>query len=197
MTNIYNVIDKRYAYLRAANGTPIRNKAQMPPNKSLNCKTIDPEWQSRINSDKWWASGYKGPAVGGEQEMEIIKRLLTFGGNEVVIAGVEEDAEKILNRGQLWYGDKLQMMEGEPSQCHENTANLWLSNRNEFECAIATGYALTRDDGFWRQHSWMMLRTHRGVKVIETTERRIAYFGFVLDKNEAEAFCEHNFAYVY
>lgn len=64
-------------------------------------------------------------------------------------------------------------------------------NRNEHEFAIAPGYALSID-GMWRQHSWMMLRGARSVKIIETTEKRVAYFGFVMTQKESLDFCDQN-----
>lgn len=184
-------ISKRFAYIYKNGGNPIFESNQMVYDKSIRCKPIDKEWQELINKENWWASGYIGDEKGGDKEKELIKKLLTFGGYEVCMPYIEEDADKILSRGQLWYGDRVQVFKGRPSQCHSNICDLWEQNRNEHEVAIATGYALS-SDGMWRQHSWMMLRGARSVKVIETTEKRVAYFGFVMTQKESFDFCDQN-----
>lgn len=184
-------ISKRFAYIYKNGGNPIFESNQMIDSKSISCKPIDKKCQKLINKENWWASGYIGDEKGGDVEKEIIKKLLTFGGYEVCMPYIEEDADNILSRGQLWYGDRVQVFKGRPSQCHSNTCDLWEQNRNEHEVAIATGYALS-SDGMWRQHSWMMLRGARSVKVIETTEKRVAYFGFVMTQKESFDFCDQN-----
>lgn len=109
--------------------------------------------------------GYSGPEKYASDESEIMRRLLDFGGYAVVMAWHESDAEAILERGQLWYGDRIIMQKGEPSQCHTNSAMLWEANKSRTlegpyreELALATGYAMS-EDGLWRQHSWCVLRT--------------------------------------
>ncbi|MDR0287131.1 MAG: hypothetical protein LBI03_05415 [Clostridiales bacterium] len=47
-------------------------------------------------------------------------------------------------------------------------------------------------DGLWRQHSWLIHRGYRSIEVIETTETRVAYFGFVMMYDEALEFCKSN-----
>jgi len=184
-------IDKRFAYKYQDGGHPIFCPEQMLPDKTLICKPLDKEWQESINRNCWWATGYTGTEKGRNDELALIKKLLGFGGYEACLAYVEEDAGKLLYRGQLWYGDKVLLIKGEPVHCHGNTCDLWEQNRKGHEVAIATGYGLSRD-GLWRQHSWLMQRTTRGVKVVETTVKRIAYFGFVMTEDEAFGFCENN-----
>jgi hypothetical protein len=152
---------------------------------------LDNEWQKRINADYWWASGFTGSESGTPEEMALIKKLLSFGGHEACMTFREPDAARMLSRGQLWYGDNTIMMPGERSQCHRNSCCLWRVNRKTNEVAVATGYAL-RKDGMWRQRSWMMLRRYRSVQVVETTEPRIAYYGFVMTADEAEQFYLEN-----
>ena len=54
-----------------------------------------------------------------------------------------------------------------------------------------TGYALS-DDGMWRQHSWCICDAGEEYIedsiIIETTEKRLAYFGFIMDEEESEEF---------
>lgn len=111
-------------------------------------------------------------------------RLLEVGG-KAVAARYEEDAEKILERGVEMSPKGLKMMMGDRSACHANTARLYETNQKQVR--IVTGYALSSDQ-VWRQHTWGLW----GKKIVETTEKRIAYFGFVLTPEETEAFCRYN-----
>ena len=111
--------------------------------------------------------------------------LLDIGGWAVCVPHVEPDLANILARGRRFPGKSI-MMKGEPCRCHENSALCWDTNRDS--CNICTGYALTRD-GMWRQHSWVVTRT--GI-VVETTMKRVQYFGFVLNHTECEIFLENN-----
>ena len=71
----------------------------------------------------------------------------------------------------------------EVSDCHANAARLWRASEIE---SIGTGYALS-DDGLWREHSWGW---RQGDVLVETTERRRAYFGVKLDGDGAEWFAD-------
>ena len=55
-----------------------------------------------------------------------------------------------------------------PCQCHRNVSRLWKAKRRNI-IAIATGYALTDNDGLWQQHSWAI--QHKGI--LETTVIRV------------------------
>lgn len=101
----------------------------------------------------------------------------------------EQDLDKIITRGQLWYGDRVDMMKGERGQCHRNTCYLWDANKERV--LIATGYALS-EDGMWRQHSWGIHVRPRVNRIVETTVKRIAYFGFVMNLEEPIEFVYHN-----
>lgn len=111
------------------------------------------------------------------------KKLLSIGGWAVCLPRIEEDLKKILGRGQIFLG-RSQIILGEPNSCHSNCCCLWQSNE---EFKICTGYALSKD-GMWRQHSWCYTD-----KVIETTVKRIRYFGFIMTNEEAELFVDENF----
>lgn len=100
----------------------------------------------------------------------------------------DEDAPKILKRGQFFYGSSY-MRKGQDCQCHYNSARLWYKNKDR--CFIATGYALS-EDGLWRCHSWVVQPMARTVRVWETTVKRVAYFGVVLTSEECEDFVENN-----
>lgn len=113
--------------------------------------------------------------------LPLKRKLLEIGGWSVCTIQGEQDLEKILARGRRFPG-RSRTMRGEPCRCHRNSALCWDENRDL--CTICTGYALTRD-GMWRQHSWIV--TNEG-GVVETTVKRIQYFGFLLTHEECERF---------
>ena len=123
--------------------------------------------------------------TGPKSMSELKKILLGIGGWAVCIPKIESDLDKLLKRGRSFPG-KSKMMRGEPCQCHSNSAFCWDENREL--CRICTGYALS-SDGMWRQHSWCY--TNNGV-VVETTEKRVQYFGFIMDEDECEQFLFEN-----
>jgi hypothetical protein len=108
--------------------------------------------------------------------------LLSLGGRWTLMPVVEEDLGRLLKRGVAWRGRPLLRL-GTPSRCHNNASNLWDANKDILE--IMTGYGLSKD-GIWRQHSWCWWPA-RG-KVVETTEARVAYYGYRMNGAEAERF---------
>ncbi len=146
-------------------------------------------------NERWWgqqatAQTAPPPAVSHDTlvaQKKLIKQILTFGGAEVCMPDLEEDCQKIANRGCFLYGDKANKVTGRPSRCHENSAIMWDRARDQYQ--IMTGYALSQD-GLWRQHTWCMCQTTGYVQ--ESTESRLAYYGFVLSEEEAEDFVFDN-----
>jgi hypothetical protein len=112
------------------------------------------------------------------------RRLLSYGGT-AVISRYDPDVPAILERGRLFRSWRIRMRPGRPSGCHANIA--WLYKEDP-TIQVCTGYALTVDDGLWRQHSWGFDGRH----VLETTVRRSLYFGMVLTPEEAEVFAAEN-----
>lgn len=143
-------------------------------------KKIDDEWRQRI-SDMWWGREEKDPII-DPRLYELREKLLTFGGDAVCMARGEPDIKEILKYGQLWHGYGAVMKKGKASMCHSNAASLSLK-RGFYMC---TGYALS-EDGMWRQHSWCIDVHARTTKIIETTEPRVMYFGFVLDDERRDS----------
>lgn len=123
--------------------------------------------------------------INGHRMPELRSRLLALGGEEVCLPTFEEDLLKILERGQLWFGNRTLLKRGKPSRCHENSSILW--SKDQEKLALCTGYALS-EDGMWRQHSWLVKISPKYNKIIETTVPRIAYYGFVMDDKEAKEF---------
>jgi len=114
---------------------------------------------------------------------KLRRKLLSMGGEEVVLLPQRKaSVEKILKRGFIQAGKSVNLRRGERSQCHANAATLWKENPEEVQ--IVTGYALTKDDGLWRQHTWAL---EKG-RIIETTVKRSIYFGCALSRAESEEF---------
>lgn len=145
---------------------------------------IDPYWAKSLEEmfeeriDKKDRAGHR----------VLIDRLLSLGGSGVAIL-FEEDLDKLLSRGTACKGTKARRYKGRDCRCHQNSADLWRSNKERYR--IATGWALS-PDGCWRQHSWIVEPLvnwdNSGYQVIETTVRRVAYYGFMLTEEECEKF---------
>lgn len=148
-------------------------------------QTIEPigdEWLMFIKDQDWYHET-KGKL---DPDREILRdKLLSFAGEEVCMMGGEDDETlSILHCGQFWTGIDAIMKEGQPSQCHLNSFNLWAEDRKMMSHIIylCTGYALS-DDGMWRRHSWCIRKSIN--TIIETTEPRILYYGYVLNDIQA------------
>lgn len=120
--------------------------------------------------------------------------LLRIGGAQIVQM-YEPNLLQILYRGRAMRGTSAHLRLGEPSACHENVCSHYRAEGfNNFR--IWTGYALSKD-GLWRQHSWGQLvgddwvPQDRG-RLIETTVKRVAYFGYQMTAQESEKFCNDN-----
>lgn len=139
---------------------------------------IEKEWLARLKEN-----GFTADASFDKGQHEDLKaKLLTFGGEAVVLPRVEHDYKAIMGRARLFTVPpfKLKFVKGKPCHCHANVAK-----NSMFEgYDIMTGYALS-EDGVWRQHSWNI--THDLV-LVETTEPRVAYFGFHLLNSELDKF---------
>lgn len=182
---------------------------------------IDPSWRERMR-DIWWVSNnigsplpYLRDMISPEIEIDtpefeekarvniarhekfLVLRLLLLeiGGEETCFPAIEEDIDHILERGR-YYPGRSKMMAGRPSHCHANAAGLWEANHKEHDIHLCTGYALS-DDGMWRQHTWLVHRydtaTQHRTRLIETTTKRLAYFGFEMTDEEAETFADENY----
>jgi hypothetical protein len=116
---------------------------------------------------------------------KLENKLLSLGGDKVVFRP-EPDLDKIVSRGVSFKG-KSKLCKLENSRCHENSAFLWSELKNE-GFRIVTGWALTKNDGMWRQHTWGLM----GNETIETTVKRAKYFGVILTEEEATKFYANN-----
>lgn len=155
----------------------------MPKIRRIKTQLPDRKWRQLLNE-----RGFTRRYPFYSPELEPLKKmLLNIGGWAVCLPKIEPDREKIFERGQRFPG-RSQLFLGEASQCHSNCADLWDQNKDKLK--ICTGYALSKD-GVWRQHSWCY-HIQNDI-VIETTMKRVQYFGFVLDDKEHESFYVDNF----
>ena len=160
----------------------------------LNWNRMDDTWRQTLydRGDAWWLKGSDAlPEDPNQLQMMPLKdRLLSFGGDSVCFPGIEEDLNKIMERGVLWDGSGAEMMRGLQSQCHANSANLWSNNQDK--TVIMTGYALSVD-GMWRQHTWLVAFDDNDCPyLVETTEYRVAYYGFAMTYDECDRFLYWN-----
>ena len=116
---------------------------------------------------------------------ELRRRLLAIGGNRVCLQAPDRDPPALLSRGQTFPTEGVRRRRLARNQCHRSVATMWCNAPGRLR--IATGYALS-DDGLWRPHSWAV----KGGRVIETTERRAAYFGIELTIGKALNFTLRN-----
>lgn len=148
-------------------------------------KTSDPVSLRERLQLEW---GLTGEKLDNEHRMlkALEERLLSFGGNNVMFEVLDGDTPRILERGQFWYNDKVSWMPHRASQCHKNSCDLWVANKDH--TTIATGYALS-NDGLWRCHSWVIKFNAKSARVVETTPcKRSAYFGYAMMPDECERF---------
>jgi hypothetical protein len=111
---------------------------------------------------------------------ELERRLLDLGGVMALLFLPDPQIDKLLDRGHYFPGARALMHLGDPSACHANGAMMFVESRGEVR--VASGYALS-PDGLGRQHSWGIDPVDG--RILETTERRVRYYGYVL--NDAES----------
>lgn len=101
------------------------------------------------------------------------------------------ESDRLIKRGQFFGKTSRLIKRGmETCGCHSNSAYLYKRNPEKYQ--IITGYALS-DDLVWRCHSWVVESLKNGkFKVVETTEPRIEYYGYILNDEEALEFVYNN-----
>ena len=108
------------------------------------------------------------------------RRLLDPGGTFALLFLPDPRVGERLDRGHFFTGSGAPMCPGEPSGCHANAAMIYVRSRGR--ARMDSGYDLS-DDGLWRQHSWGI--DSRDGRILETTERRVRYDGYVQDDHES------------
>lgn len=121
----------------------------------------------------------------------IARALIAFGGASALtrtpFGGLSErEARDLAEHGQLWPASGLRMAPGTVSRCHDNACQLWAARQDAL--ILATGFCLDAD-GLWRQHSWCIDVSGDKPGVVETTSRRLLYFGVALDAEASLEMC--------
>jgi hypothetical protein len=112
--------------------------------------------------------------------------VLGFGGASALVRSSLREAEAIVERGQLWPAIDGRLVGGASNRCHDNACLLWGVRQDAL--VLATGYCLD-EDGLWRQHSWCIDVSGPKPAVVETTGRRLLYFGMALTAEESIGMC--------
>lgn len=157
---------------------------------SIRWNSMDADWKADCKESSTLEDMKKMYSSMDNHLFVLRQKLLTFAGETVCFPPCEEDLGNILSYGQFWVGGNAKLMRGEPSQCHVNSANLWEQNKEATR--ICTGYALS-EDGIWRQHSWLVWHKARSNQIVETTAKRIAYYGFVMPYDMCQQFADENY----
>ena len=161
----------------------------MPSTKKIKTLPPDRKWRKLLNQ-----RGFTRKYRFENADLEPLKQmLLGIGGWAVCLPFKEPDLHHLLQRGRRFPGRSISVT-GRPSDCHSNSAALWEMSKegDTFEgVQICTGYALSKD-GVWRPHSWCVYEHDGSLKLIETTVKRVQYFGYILDDEEAGSFSFFN-----
>ena len=161
----------------------------------IKCKLMDEDWKSRCKENQFWFQDTledmkKMHPTMDDRLLDLRQKLLDFAGEAVCFPTYEEDLDNIFNYSQFWVGNNVKLMRGKPNQCHANSSNLWEQNKEVTR--ICTGYALS-EDGMWRQHSWLVWHKARSNQIVETTVKRVAYYGFVMSYDMCKEFADDNY----
>ena len=159
-------------------------RIQTKPLTKEHINTIQNRWWYHENGMEFWTNNEEPPFFRKEM-YDMRSHLLFLGGSEVCMPVFDPDLDAILTRGELWYKTPAKQVKGKPNQCHHNAANLWFNNQDKY--TICTGYALS-NDGIWRSHSWLIDKSAHRPHIVETTEKRVAYYGYQMSPQEAKKF---------
>ncbi len=109
---------------------------------------------------------------GKQQELEA--KLLSIAGTRVV-SHIDPYSQLVLMFGSLSPAYKVVLNKLEANSCHWNCLKLKAQHPDWIHYY---GYGLSKD-GLWRSHSWLVDKANR--RIIETTEKRVKYFGIVAE----------------
>jgi hypothetical protein len=152
-----------------------------PPKLRRTFPPLEPEREAKLGERNRCA-------FQSDPRLEVLeRRLLDLGGLMALLFRSDPDIGRVLERGRYFPGSGARMCRGGDSACHGNAGLLFVESGGAVR--IATGYALS-DDGLWRQHSWGVAA--EDWSVVETTLRRVRYYGFVLSDAEMLMFTVQN-----
>lgn len=131
----------------------------------------------------------------------LAKKLEELVENTIFVPREEsiQSVESLLENGVFLNRPSDELYDGIPGQCHSNSAQFYLFGAIKSKdrvYRIATGYCLNEDDGLWRQHSWLVYQNIdefdesdiKKWKIKETTTKRMAYYGLILDEKYSKNF---------
>ena len=107
--------------------------------------------------------------------------ILNYGGHAVLLDTLDPDTSMVLRSAQYQSGIAVVLIPGEESKCHHNAIREYWGDREN--TVLFTGYAAD-ETGVWVRHSWI----ERNDALLETTSRRLAYYGVRLTSAQAELF---------
>ena len=147
------------------------------PNLRRNFPQLEPGREARLRERN------RAALADERRRVELELRLLDLGGFMALLFLPDHQIGDLLDRGRFFPGSGARSRRGEDSACHANASMQFVLTEGAVH--IASGYALS-PDGLWRQHSWGV--DAEDGRVVETTERRVRYFGFVLNPGESLLF---------
>ena len=178
----------------ATNGKPIRKPDEIPEKWKAKIHYDPPKenWGQTAKNIRWALAYDRADRLEGKL-LSIRDLLLSFAGSEAVLLSEDDYTDDILTYGQLWNGwSHFRYGRNLGGSSDERTAYAYYENRNNPDLAIATGYALF-SNGWWRQHSWLVLRKTNCTQIIETKDRNLLYFGAVLVGDSLANFLQRNY----
>lgn len=120
------------------------------------------------------------------KEVELQKRLLSFGGCEVLMGLGQPDTERCLSEGEYWYGKSAQCVNMKDPKPFFSAIDFYKWEPQRYQLIV--GYAMD-EFGVWIPHAW----TLRGLKtkedrVTEVLRPMVGYFGYILLPEEVEKY---------
>ena len=95
--------------------------------KPIKWNPMSEDWKKRVEAMQLYNEDATAPWLTNEMKKTLRAlrdRILTFGGDEVLLNTRDEDAEKVLERGQFFYGSKY-MKKGEDCRCLSVGCKSW------------------------------------------------------------------------
>ena len=122
---------------------------------------------------------------------DLRTRLLAFGGSHVELPEYDDDAENILTFGQLWLKSDciVRVDKNRPNDMHSAACELYARMSATKNIRICTGYVLDMNRCNWYSGSWCF---DVGEARIISTERKQAYYGFIMTEAQSNDFCHMN-----
>lgn len=168
----------------------LNSKPMFHPNqlrKIIKAKDINSEQMKEVEKSKQTLI-HKGIDI--EMLNMLEDKLSSFIPNSKMYYSDDKYMSDIISKGQFMYGKGARLIKGELHQCHNNAIDIFYDNKED--CLIATGFAFTQGN-VWVEHTWIVHyldKEKSKYEIIETTIKRTAYFGVILDYYDSIEFAE-------